>query len=226
MAPPSSDARTPKGERTRQLILETALESFQAKGYDATTMRGIAKQAGLSVGNAYYYFPSKEHIVQAFYGRIAEDAILACSPVLDEEQAFAKRLRGVLRRKLEVIEPYHRFSGAIAAAALDPKSPISPFSSESSPVRAAVIAFYERLVEGSKERIHKELRPELPEMLWLVGEGLALYWVYDESPGRERTLEMIDDVSELLGRLVKMAGLPLLGPVRKLVLRMTGKLSF
>jgi AcrR family transcriptional regulator len=52
---------TPKGERTRALILETAMRLFQERGYDKTTMRAIATEAGASVGQAYYHFASKEY---------------------------------------------------------------------------------------------------------------------------------------------------------------------
>ena len=52
--------KTGKSEQTRALILETAMRLFQERGYDKTTMRAIAQEAGVSVGNAYYYFASKE----------------------------------------------------------------------------------------------------------------------------------------------------------------------
>lgn len=57
-APAGKDAgRSPgKSEQTRALILETAMRLFQERGYDKTTMRAIAQEAGVSVGNAYYYF--------------------------------------------------------------------------------------------------------------------------------------------------------------------------
>ena len=40
---------------------------FREQGYEQTTMRAIAREAGVSVGNAYYYFASKEHLIEAFY---------------------------------------------------------------------------------------------------------------------------------------------------------------
>jgi AcrR family transcriptional regulator len=216
----SLTAKTKKGERTREAILEAAMKLFREHGYEATTMRAVAQEAGVSVGNAYYYFPSKEHLVQSWYGRIVADATEAAEEVLAAETSLQKRLAGVLHKKLDIIEPYHRFSVAIARGAMDPASPISPFSADSRAVRGDAIALTARIVEGSKERIHKDLRAQLPEMLWLVMEGIALYWVYDNSPGRERTRGLIDDLSDLVARLSKMAGLPLLGSVRKLVLRM------
>ena len=67
-----------KGEQTRERILDVALTLFRELGYEATTMRLIAAGAGVSVGNSYYYFPTKEHLVQAFYWRMHVDRVEAC----------------------------------------------------------------------------------------------------------------------------------------------------
>lgn len=119
-------AKAPKSEQTRTLILETALRLFEERGYDRTTMRAIAKEAGVSVGNAYYYFSSKEHLVQGFYDRIAAEHEAAVRPVLAEETDLAPRIRGVLLRWLDVAEPYHRFAAQFFKNAADPESPLSP----------------------------------------------------------------------------------------------------
>ena len=39
-----------KSERTRSLIRDIALRSFRERGYDQTTIRLIAQEAGVSVG--------------------------------------------------------------------------------------------------------------------------------------------------------------------------------
>jgi AcrR family transcriptional regulator len=56
--------KTVKGDQTKALILETALEMFRERGYDETTMRAVAQKAGVSLGNAYYYFHSKEYLIR------------------------------------------------------------------------------------------------------------------------------------------------------------------
>src|SRR5262245_57701400 len=62
-----------KSEKTREKILDTALTLFRKQGFDGTTMRDVAKQAGVALGAAYYYFPSKEALVMAYYERIQDD---------------------------------------------------------------------------------------------------------------------------------------------------------
>ena len=75
--------RETKSARTRSAIIDAALRLFREKGYDATTMRAVAAEAGVSVGNAYYYFASKEHLVQGFYDREQLDHAAAARVVLD-----------------------------------------------------------------------------------------------------------------------------------------------
>jgi len=43
---------------------ETALELFSTQGYGATSMRQISEKSGISVGNLYHHFGSKETIYQ------------------------------------------------------------------------------------------------------------------------------------------------------------------
>jgi AcrR family transcriptional regulator len=67
-----------KGERTRAVIVEAALRLFREHGYEATTMRAIAKEAGVATGNAYYYYGSKEEMLQEFYARNHAEHVAAC----------------------------------------------------------------------------------------------------------------------------------------------------
>jgi AcrR family transcriptional regulator len=51
-----------KGERTHQVIIESAYTLFLEQGYAATSMRQIADRAGLALGSIYNHFASKETI--------------------------------------------------------------------------------------------------------------------------------------------------------------------
>jgi AcrR family transcriptional regulator len=44
-----------------------------ARGYEATTLRDIAKEASVSVGLLYRYFPSKQAVIVAFYEELSAD---------------------------------------------------------------------------------------------------------------------------------------------------------
>ncbi|MEM0997303.1 MAG: TetR/AcrR family transcriptional regulator [Bacteroidota bacterium] len=50
-------------EHSRQKILDAALRLFAVKGFDGTSVSGIAREAGVAKGLIYNYFKSKEDIV-------------------------------------------------------------------------------------------------------------------------------------------------------------------
>lgn len=54
-----------KGERTRQAIEDVAYELFLEQGYSATSMRQIAKHAGIALGGIYNHFKGKDDIFEA-----------------------------------------------------------------------------------------------------------------------------------------------------------------
>ncbi len=56
--------RRPADAERRERILEAAERAFVRQGFHATTMQHVADELGMSAGNLYRYFPSKEAIVE------------------------------------------------------------------------------------------------------------------------------------------------------------------
>jgi AcrR family transcriptional regulator len=218
--------KTAKGEQTRALILETALELFRERGYEETTMRAIAERAGVALGSAYYYFSGKEQLIQAFYGRTHQEHLAEAEAALRTERTLHGRLRGVMAAKLRTIEPYHRFSGILFRTAADPESPLNPFSAESLPARREATELFGEVVRGAEDRrkLPKDLEAELPELLWTYHMGIVLFWIHDRSPGRVRTWRLMERTTDLVARLIALSTLPLMGPVRKMVLGLLAEL--
>jgi len=203
-----TDSATAKGEQTRELILSTALRLFREQGYGKTTMRVIAAEAGVSVGNAYYYYSSKEHLMQAYYDHLQAQHREAAAGILAGEKSFTKRLGGVLHSWLDVSEPYHEFAGTFFKNAAEPKSPLSPFSEQSRPARDASVEVFRLVVEGSDLKLPPDLKAELPELLWLMEMGIVLFWVHDDSDSLRRTKALIDRSVPLVDKLLRLTRIP------------------
>ena len=197
-----------KSARTRSAIIDAALTLFRQKGYDATTMRAIATEAGVSVGNAYYYFDSKEHLIQAFYDRAQEEHRAAAQPVLDTERELGARIAGVLGTWLDTMEPYRPFAGTFFKNAADPTSPLSPFSPDSAPARATAIDLWREVLEGSDAKVPKRLRADLPELLWLLFMAHVLFWVHDPTAGAAATRRVVARTAPLVVRAIGLTRLP------------------
>ncbi|WP_128802755.1 MULTISPECIES: TetR family transcriptional regulator [unclassified Streptomyces] len=211
---PEEGGNPTKSEQTRALILETAMRLFQERGYDKTTMRAIATEAGVSVGNAYYYFAGKEHLIQGFYDRIAAEHRVAVREVLDRESELEARLAGVLRVWLDIATPYHEFAVQFFKNAADPDSPLSPFSPESEHAREEAISLHREVLAGAtKTKAPEDLRDVLPELMWLSQMGLVLYWIFDRTPDRERSYRLAERGARLTARGVYLARFRVLRPL-------------
>jgi AcrR family transcriptional regulator len=207
-----SDARAVEGAgkaaRTRTAIIDAALDLFRERGYEATTMRAVAAQAGVSVGNAYYYFDSKEQLIQGFYDRIQVEHTAAARPILDREQDLAERLGQVAMAWIDLVEPYRPFAGKFFKTAAEPTSPLNPFSAASAPAREASIALWREVLEGGDVAVPGSLRDELPELLWVAFMGVVLFWVHDRSPEAAATRALVKDAVPLLVQGIRMSGIP------------------
>ncbi|HEU4520565.1 MAG TPA: TetR/AcrR family transcriptional regulator [Thermoanaerobaculia bacterium] len=64
--------REAKSERSRRLVLDTALRLFSHQGYRATSVREIAEGSDVSIGNVYHHFPDKESIFKTLLDELAE----------------------------------------------------------------------------------------------------------------------------------------------------------
>lgn len=90
----------------REKILQAARKFFGQKGYEATGLVQIAREAGLAVGTVYNYYPSKAAILpelkQEAVGHMHArlDALIA-SPPADPREAFGAVARVMLTQTLE-----------------------------------------------------------------------------------------------------------------------------
>ncbi|MET7652264.1 MULTISPECIES: TetR family transcriptional regulator [unclassified Streptomyces] len=76
--------RPPRAESadTRDLILAAAREEFSERGYDKTSVRGIAKAAGVDPALVHHYFGTKEQVFEAAVE-------VAFAPALNAPEAVA-----------------------------------------------------------------------------------------------------------------------------------------
>ena len=69
----------------RKLIIDTAVRLFADKGYHATSISMIAKEAGMSKGLMYNYFESKEALLRAIMEELTVTVMDLMNPDHDDE---------------------------------------------------------------------------------------------------------------------------------------------
>lgn len=70
-------------------LLDTAQELFFTQGYEQTTVETIIQKVGVSKGTFYYYFKSKEDLLDALIERMSEKILEEVRKIVDREDLDA-----------------------------------------------------------------------------------------------------------------------------------------
>ncbi len=216
---------TPRAEETRRKIYDAALQLFREKGFEETTMRDVAQEAGVALGAAYYYFSSKEAFVLAFYDEMQQGSHEAILQAMQQHKKMKDRVRCVLEKRLELLEPNRKFCDALFRHAPNSQDPLSPFSEETRPIREQSIEHLRLALEGGDTKVPPDMQKRLPYLLWLYQMAVILFWLYDRSPGQQRTQQLIEKSLGLIVTMLRISSLPLMKPVRKMVLELVETLA-
>ncbi len=211
---------TPKAEATAQKILDASLDLFRERGFDAATMREIAARAGVATGAAYYYFPSKDALVLAFYERACAEMQPLIEAALAGQRGLEARLRELIRVKFDYFAPNRPVLRALLRNGADPAHAISPFNSATQAIRAVDIEWFGKILEDCGFTVPRDLAPHLPDVLWLFQMGVIFFWVTDDSAEQVRARKLLDRATKAVAVLVRLSALPLMRPVRKVALEL------
>lgn len=195
--------QTAKGTETRQLLLNTALRLFADQGFSGTTMRAIAGESGLSLGNAYYYFDSKDAIVHELYRGLSEQHRAATRPLLVEGNNLETNVRLALEKSIEILAPFHEFGPAFIRTAFSGRQ-----GDHGEASRAQEFDLWRQVVAASRPLPPLAIRQDLPQLLWLIQRGIFLFWAHDSSPNAKRSRRLVKNVAPVVARLVVLSRMP------------------
>lgn len=197
-----SNSVTTKAAATRERLFQAAIDSFAERGYTATTMRQIASDAHCALGLTYRYFGGKDEVVFELYERLA-DEIVARSETLPRG-TVAQRFTALMHIKFEVLGPYHQALGGLVGTAVTPGSRTSPMSSRAGHINRKLSVIFLKLVREASDAPRSALQGELAQLLQIAHLGVILLWLHDDSPGKEQSAMVVDQISGAL-RLLRRA---------------------
>ena len=203
--------RTAEGEATRRRLWETALTSIGERGYAATTLREVAKHAGVSPALLYRYFPNKRSVVLTLYDELSET--FAEQAAAMPTGKWRDRFVFALEVSLKVLGP-HRVTLRALAPVMVGDADEGVFARSTAQSRKTVQRIFQEAVAGSTDAPKPPLAESLAVMLYLAHLGVILWWLLDGSPGQRATRALV----ALIRRVLPSAALALhLRPVKGFV---------
>lgn len=88
-------------------MLQAAVLIFSERGYQAATIRDIVKEADVSIGTFYFYFPDKETLFVHLYEETADFLIPTLRQASSRRTTFQQQVKAILQSyvSIAVFEP-------------------------------------------------------------------------------------------------------------------------
>ena len=195
---------TDKARDTRARIAQVAMRRFGRKGFEATTVRDIADDAGCALGLVYRYFPTKEAIVLYVYNQTREGlerAIVELPPA-----TLGRRFRLATEAKLTLVAPHRKALLGVLGAALSPTHPLGVFADESKQTRRAGVDIFRDVAAGATDVTSSD---GLARLLYMLHLMTILVWTQDASPDGQRTRAFLDELERTMDAAAPLLALPI-----------------
>ncbi len=187
-----------KTERTRQVILDAALEVFAAAGYRSGSLRDVANRVGISEAGLLHHFPSKSELLAQVLERRDEYTLANFDFNATEPESVVRAFVDLARYNATtpgVVELYCRLS----AEATSPDHPaheyfVRRYENARESVMAAFCEF------ESRGKLRHGTSPALATRTVLaIFDGLQIQWLLDRS-----LLDMSEDIEAYLRAILKL----------------------
>jgi AcrR family transcriptional regulator len=204
--------QTPQGAAARDRLYATAVRLIASRGYEATTLRDIAKEAGVSVGLLYRYFPGKQAIVIALYDELSTEYARKAAEM--PPGRWRERFVFALNTSLHVLKPHQVALRALTPVLVgDPEEGI--FAASTAFSRLRVQRVFEEAVTEATDAPKQPLAEALGRLLYLVHLAVLLWWLLDKSPRQRATAALVSLTRQLLPSAALTLRVP---PVRRFVI--------
>jgi AcrR family transcriptional regulator len=203
--------QTAQGAATKDHLYGVAMRLISERGYEATTLRDIAKEAHVSVGLLYRYFPSKQAVITALHDELSMEYSRQAEKM--PAGKWRDRFLFALRTSLHVLEPHRVVLRALIPVLVgDPDDGV--FADSTTFARVRVQGVFEQAVIEATDAPKQPLAQALGRLLYLVHLAVLLWWLLDKSSKQRATTALVSLTQQLLPSAALTLRVP---PVRRFV---------
>ena len=178
-----------KGERRKQELLQIAYRMFISRGYESTSVDEIIEEAGIAKGTFYYYFETKEQLLEEVIGMMIDRETEAAGQVLKAEIPIPQKIVGTISSLRPAKEEM-----PIEGALMQPENMVMHGKIRKKIVEKAVPLLAEVVEEGIAEGVFScDCIPERVRMLLVISSD-----TFDEGRFTAQDVTVFIDMTEKL----------------------------
>lgn len=191
--------------QNRLTLLNAGIELMSREGLREATLRRIAQHAGMSEPVIYKYFPSKDHLLAAFFTESLKTALARVESQPDfAEQSFIGQVHLLIDALLAEYEKHRAFVGeAYTTLFMSSLSGSLAYMADEKKLFMETTHHWLAGAIEAKEFFDPPSRTVVLELLWDFHLGMIYYWLKDTSEGSMRTLQLLDQSLHVLEELLK-----------------------
>ena len=178
-----------KGERRKQELLRIAYKQFLLKGYEETSVDDIIAEAGIAKGTYYYYFETKEQMLEEVIGMMIGQETEAARQIVQAQLPVHQKIAGIIAS----LRP-SREEEPIEGALMRPENSMMHRRVRSRLVEIVVPLLSQVVEEGIRQGVFAcDNIPERVRMLLTVSSE-----TFDEGRFTDRDVAVFVDMTEKL----------------------------
>ena len=191
-------------EKTKEKILEEAVNLIIEKGFKNASMREMAKNAGVSNPTIYNYFPTKEKILYAYIEQKHKETAEILQGIEDfNTYSLREQLQTLIETELELYLEDREFLIQISEMAFHSSGvKIESLYAINSVFTEMVGDMFEIAIEAG-EIDEPPFKEYMPKLFWDYFIAVVAYWVKDDSEMFENTTQYIDHSMGVVEALLK-----------------------
>jgi len=178
-----------KGEKRKQELLKIAYDMFLSRGYENTSVDEIIAEAQIAKGTYYYYFPSKEKMLEAVIEMMIESEAETARQIIGSDIPVPQKIVAIMTsvKPAETEQP-------IQDALMQPENVLMHDKVRKKLIEVIVPLLSEVVKEGIKEGIFTcDNIPERVRMLLVISND-----TFNDRPFTEKDIAVFIDMTEKL----------------------------
>ena len=178
-----------KGEKRKLELLKIAYDMFLSRGYENTSVDEIIAKAQIAKGTYYYYFPSKEKMLENVIGMMIESEVQKARQILEADIPVPQKIVGIMT----AIKPAEN-EQPINEALFRPENVLMHDKIRKKLIEVIVPLLSEAVDEGVREGIFScDNAEERVRMLLVISND-----TFNERAFTERDISVFIDITEKL----------------------------
>lgn len=178
--PPATDSA-----HTRMRIVDSARSCFVALGYDQTTMKNIATDAGMTASALYHHFTSKQDLFAAAYRRHQAESFPMLEVAVATPGTFIERVSALLDTVADIHSNDRRLAAFTAVAIIELQRHPELRALVGDDTRT-VYRFFERLLADAPDAVAEADRDAVVNMLVAMFTGFSVFGAGARTAGAHR----------------------------------------